>query len=221
MDPTFLYLVGGAGAAAVVWLLLRRQPEPVSNGWTVGPIINGERISSGTPLHPVETPDGPRIDIPYPVESAGSVHYVTRPQPPLAGAKRMRLVVEVKIDPRDRILPCGYPQNTATLTPYLQRRGDNWGASHATYRWVASSAAIPLVAGVHEVVAELDRLWNAIDGPANSQNDPEAFAAALRETDNAGFICGGGDGAGHGVYATGPASIVVRQFDIEDGGAKS
>ncbi len=50
--------------------------------------------------------------------------------------------------------------------------------------------------------------------PSASSN-PEAFRDALPEGDQVGFVLGGGDGYGHGVFATGRARLVVTDFRVE------
>jgi hypothetical protein len=50
---------------------------------------------------------------------------------------------------------------------------------------------------------------------SSARTNPAAFRAALAEADQVGFVLGGGDGYGHGVFATGPARIVVTDFRVE------
>lgn len=38
---------------------------------------------------------------------------------------------------------------------------------------------------------------------------------AMNDAGRIGFVLGGGDGLGHGIYATGPARLVVKSFQIE------
>ena len=40
------------------------------------------------------------------------------------------------------------------------------------------------------------------------------FAEAIANASRIGFVLGGGDGLGHGVYATGPLRIVVTGFEV-------
>ena len=44
--------------------------------------------------------------------------------------------------------------------------------------------------------------------------NPAEFAAALANASRIGFVLGGGDGLGHGVYATGPLRLVVTGFEV-------
>ena len=50
---------------------------------------------------------------------------------------------------------------------------------------------------------------------SSARTNPAGFRAALAEADQVGFVLGGGDGFGHGVYATGPARLVVTEFRVE------
>ena len=45
--------------------------------------------------------------------------------------------------------------------------------------------------------------------------NPAEFAAALDGASRIGFVLGGGDGLGHGVYATGPLRLVVTDFSVK------
>jgi hypothetical protein len=50
---------------------------------------------------------------------------------------------------------------------------------------------------------------------STARTQPEAFREALAKADQVGFVLGGGDGLGHGVYATGPARLIVTSFRVE------
>jgi hypothetical protein len=180
--------------------------------WEIGPIIDGENISLHMPPHPSPHPEGWVIEMPHPTQDAGSVHYVTTRTPPLAGAKR--IVLEFRVE-GGRFVPRNYPDSTASLTLYIERAGMRWTSTYEAFRWYAKFAQVrPLAAGVYRVEAPLDGNWTAALTSSREDN-PEAFDAALRETRRVGFVLGGGDGVGHGVYATGPARIVVLLFRVE------
>ena len=93
------------------------------------------------------------------------------------------------------------------VTLYFQRRGDNWSARgpFETYRWYATFAShMPIEPGEHEIVAPLDANWTAVM-TSSARTAPAAFRDALRHANRVGFVLGGGDGYGHGVFATGRA----------------
>ena len=50
---------------------------------------------------------------------------------------------------------------------------------------------------------------------SSADSNPDAFRDALANADQVGFVLGGGDGYGHGVFATGQARLVVTDFRIE------
>ncbi len=50
---------------------------------------------------------------------------------------------------------------------------------------------------------------------SSARSNPAAFREALADAHQVGFVLGGGDGHGHGVYATGPAQLVVTEFRVE------
>lgn len=192
-----------------------------SSSWEVGPIIDGKTRSVGVPLRPRAHPDGLAIDIPYPTPAAGHVHYVTFNPGPLAG--KSRLVLRYRIEAADgvRIIPSSPPgldeRSPALLTLFFQRCGDDWSAvgRYESYRWWASFATQAwLTPGDGEVVAPLDGPWSAV---MNSTRDTyrKGFDEALANTCRVGFTLGGGDGLGHGVYATGPARFIIREFRVE------
>jgi hypothetical protein len=50
---------------------------------------------------------------------------------------------------------------------------------------------------------------------SNAYSNRYGFSDALANADQVGFVLGGGDGFGHGVYATGPARLIVTDFRVE------
>jgi hypothetical protein len=186
-----------------------------AGAWEIGPIIRGRNYSQGAPLHPTQRRDGGwHIDLPRP---PGSVHYVTTPYGSLAGKSRIVLRYRVVADPGVRISPPSAPTGPSIITLYFQRSGDNWTGRgrYETYRWYATFAShSPIRPGVHEIVAPLDGRWTAVE-TSTARNNPAAFRAAAESADRVGFVLGGGDGYGHGVFATGRARLIVTDFRVE------
>ena len=201
---------GGAGADAAA-----PAPAADASAWEIGPVIRGRNYSQGMPLRPTPRRDGGwHIDLP---QRPGSVHYVTFPHGPLAG--RSRIVVRYRIEaaPGVRIVPRTAPGLPSIITLYFQRGGDNWSGRgrFEAYRWYATFASrSPVTAGEHVLVAPLSGRWTAVER-STAQTDPAAFREALAGSDRVGFVLGGGDGYGHGVYATGRARLVVTEFRVE------
>jgi hypothetical protein len=103
------------------------------------------------------------------------------------------------------------------ITLYFQRAGDNWSGRgrFETYRWYATFATqSPLAPGDHLMIAPLDARWTAVE-TSNAHGSAGAFRAALAAADQVGFVLGGGDGYGHGVFATGRARLIVTDFRVE------
>jgi hypothetical protein len=50
---------------------------------------------------------------------------------------------------------------------------------------------------------------------SSARSNPSGFRDAILNADEVGFVLGGGDGYGHGVYATGRARLVVTEFRVE------
>jgi len=185
--------------------------------WEIGPIINGTNHSKGVALHPTWHPDGWAFAMPQPSVLAGHVGYVTMPSGSLAGKSRIVMRFRLEAEPDVQYLPKCCPQLRASVTAYFQRAGDDWSArgEYETYRWFATFAtAYPLESREYEIVAPLDGNWTATM-TSSAQSNPRAFAEAKANAARVGFTFGGGDGYGHGVYATGPAKFVLTDFRIE------
>jgi len=183
--------------------------------WTIGPIVFGQNYSRGATLHPLPNGQGQwYFDIPqYP----GSAHYVTTHYGSLASKRRIILRYRVESDPDVRISPVTAPDSPSIVTIYFQRRGDNWSGAgpFEGYRWYATFASqMPISPGFHRIIAPLDGNWTAVE-TSSARSNPSAFAAAIADSDEVGFVLGGGTGYGHGIYAVGAARIVIEEFRIE------
>jgi hypothetical protein len=186
-----------------------------SDAWVIGPIIRGRNHSRGMPLNPTPIRRGGfQIELP---RAPGSVHYVTFPHGSLAGKRRIVMRYRVDAAPGVKIVPRTAPDGPSIITLYFQRRGDTWTARgpYETFRWYATFASkMPITPGQHQLVAPLNANWTAIQ-TSSARSQPGAFRDALAEADQVGFVLGGGDGFGHGVFATGPARLTVTDFRVE------
>jgi hypothetical protein len=207
----FLAACGGASEASQ--RAGRNHVEP--SAWTIGPIIRGRNYSQGMPLHPSPHPRGGwYIDLPRPPDS---VHYVTFAHGSLAGKSRIVMRYRIEAAPGVRIAPPSAPAGASMITLYFQRAGDNWSGRRRfeTYRWYATFATqSPLRPGEHVMVAPLDGNWTAVE-TSSARGNPLAFREAVEAADQVGFVLGGGDGFGHGVFATGRARLIVTEFRVE------
>ncbi|MDP8993978.1 MAG: hypothetical protein M3N07_03190 [Pseudomonadota bacterium] len=185
------------------------------NAWVIGPIIRGRNYSEGAPLHPTPRRDGGwHIDLP---QAPGSVHYVTFRHGSLAGKRRIVMRYRLEADPGVRLLAASDGRSPSIITLYFQRAGDNWSGRRRfeTYRWYATFASqTPIRPGEHVIVAPLDANWTAV-GTSSAASNPAAFREAVAEADQVGFVLGGGDGYGHGVFATGRARLIVTDFRVD------
>jgi len=123
----------------------------------------------------------------------------------------------IETAPGVRIEAATAPGTPGMITLYFQRGGDNWSGRRQfeTYRWYATFATqSPIRAGDHVMVAPLNGPWTAVES-SNARTNPAAFREALAGADQVGFVLGGGDGYGHGVYATGRARLIVTEFRVE------
>lgn len=202
---TLVAPVAAAAAAAV----------PGPSAWLIGPIIRGRNYSEGVPLHPSAGPGRAwHIDLP---RAPGSVHYVTFRHGPLTGKRRIVMRYRIEADPGVRILPITAPGSPSMITLYFQRAGDNWSGRRRfeAYRWYATFATqSPIRPGEHRIVAPLAANWTAVQ-TSSARTNPVAFADAIANADQVGFVLGGGDGYGHGVFATGRARLIVTEFRVE------
>jgi hypothetical protein len=182
--------------------------------WTIGPIIRGRNHSRGMPLHPSPRRGGGWfIDLP---QAPGSAHYVTFRHGSLANKRRIRMRYRIEAAPGVRIAPPSAPSGPAVITPYFQRGGDNWTARgrFETYRWYATFATQQMEPGEREIVAPLDANWTAVIS-SSARSNPSGFRDAVANADQVGFVLGGGDGYGHGVFATGRARLTILDFRVE------
>jgi hypothetical protein len=168
--------------------------------------------SEGMPASLSPHADGRFFDFP---QQGASVHYVTQPTASLTGKTRITLAYRIEAAPGVRIVPRSDPESPSMLTLYFQRQGDRWTASTEAYRWFAAfSRHSPITPGDHVITARLDGPWSAALTSTRDSN-PAGFLAALEGAERIGFVLGGGTGLGHGVYATGPARMVIRSFTVE------
>ena len=187
--------------------------QSTASEWEIGPIIDGVSRSVGMP----RGLEGMSFEFPQPDQATGHVHYITFRHGSLSGKSRITLRYRITAADGVRIVPKDYPAQASTLTLYFQRRGDNWGAQGAYqyYRWYASGQTVsPVVAGEYTVTVSLNDVWTPVL-TGNSLDAPAAFASAKNDADRVGFVFGGGDGLGHGVYATGPARFTIVGFEIQ------
>ena len=191
-------------------------PTPTATAaavWEIGPIIDGVNRSVGMPSALQDL----AFDFPQPDQNVGHVHYVTFRHGSLTGKSRITLRYRIDAAPGVQILPKDYPQLTSSITLYFQRRNDNWSAqgNYQYYRWYASAQTIrPLVAGENTITVSLNDVWTPVL-TGNSLVAPDAFASAKADADRVGFVFGGGDGLGHGVYATGPARFTIIGYEVQ------
>jgi hypothetical protein len=191
-------------------------PDPMNPAvWTIGPIIEGNNHSKGMPLQPTARRGGGwYFDFP---RAPGSVHYVTFRHGSLAGKSRIVMRYRVEMAPGVVLSPPSAPTGPSILTLYFQRRGDTWSGRgrYEAYRWYATfSSHMPITAGNHEISAPLNGHWTAVFN-SSARSNPRGFRDAIVDADQVGFVLGGGDGYGHGVFATGRARLIVTDFRIE------
>lgn len=200
---------------AVLTALALAQPAwgmPATN--PLDPAAWSIAFSRGMPPRPAPAPGGWAINFPYPSARAGHVNYVSFRPGPLAGRRAIELRFRIDAAPGTRFVARETPGRPATVSLYLQRRGDRLTARYANYRWYApASTVLTLSPGEHRLVIPIDAGWtNVLGRPATTA--PRAFDAALRDTDRLGLVFGTSSARGHGVYATGPARLTLTGFRI-------
>ena len=187
---------------ALAYLVLRKRKDTArKSGWRI-------EHSPGMPDRPV--PDGDGWGFTFPTDPASHVHYVQYFDPPELGlGKSIRV--------RFRVSGQGFtaqewPDEHATVSLLIQRKGDDWTArgEMAAYRWY-SAQQVKLAEGEHTLVVPLEAsYWGGVYG-----GQPAAlFYEALRHADNIGMVFGSPSGRGHGVYATGPATFTLLSYEV-------
>ena len=217
LRTALLAAFAGLAACGVPSQATAQSGSAASNpgAWVIGPFVRGRNYSKGVPLHPAPRRGGGfQIDLP---RAPGSVHAVTFRHGPLLGKRRIVMRYRIEAARGTRILAASDGRSGAMITLYFQRAGDNWSGRgrFETDRWYATFAThAPLTPGDHVMVAPLDGPWTAIE-TSRATTSPAAFRAALANADQVGFVLGGGDGFGHGIFATGPARLIVTDFRVE------
>lgn len=176
----------------------------------IGPVSGSRNYSVGVPLHPLVHPDGWAFDFPL---DGGNVNYLTV-RGSLAGKSGLILRYRIEAGEGVQIAPKDHSGLPSQLALYFQRCGDTWSGRGAMegYRWYSTKRVMPIAPGEHTLEVSFVDQWGAIE-TSNSKNNPTAFAAALADTCRFGFVMGGGNtGVGHGVYATGPARMIVMDL---------
>lgn len=182
-----------------------------AQNWEIGPIISGTNYSVGMPMSPTQTSDGWTFDFPL---GPGSVHYVTFPFGSLAGKTRVIMDYRIEADPGVQIVPvCCSSSPGIGPTLYFQQQGDDWNTDGGRW-WATFNTKMPIEPGEYELNIPLDGPWTSVL-TMTAQSNPQQFAAAKINAARVGFTLGGGDGYGHGVYATGRARLVVTKFRVE------
>lgn len=152
----------------------------------------------------------------FPAFRSGEVDALTTKVGPLAGARQVTLRYRIDAPRGTRFVAVDMPNEPATVSLYFQREGDNWSGRgrYESHRWyVPARAVIPLTPGNHTVTVRFNERWTNVHGRPN-HDDPQGFAAALRETSRIGIAFGSISRRSHGVYATGPARFTLLGLDI-------
>jgi hypothetical protein len=201
-------------------LLALIPPRP---GWTIGPIVNGENRSPRAYAvpHPeaiiaVEIPHGQLGDGRV-GDRIGELSGLTHIPGTLSGKTRITARFRIEGEEGVTLQPSQPGYDNATATLFFQRAGDNWGAQgkYETYRWFASKhiAYNLAVGGEYEISAPLGGGWTATLA-SSQEGEPVAFQQALANAESVGLVFGGGDGLAHGIFASGPARLVLLDFQI-------
>jgi hypothetical protein len=193
----------------------RATPVPsAASAWEIGPIIGDRNYSVGMPLHP--RPDL-SFDIPYPTAAAGHVHYLTFVHGPLKPTDCLGLRYRLDMAEGVQLVPAKeQPGVPSMLSLYFQRRGDDdmsgQGKAEA-WRWYSPRLDSPITAGEHELKVCLSENWTAVQ-TSSALTNPSGYLDAILNAERVGFVLGGGDGRGHGVYSTGPARFTILGFEV-------
>lgn len=187
------------------------------NAWYIGPKPTPTGGGSvGMPLHPSPHKDGWSFEIPTKGRHA---NYLTFNHGPLTGKTRITMRYRIEAEPGIQIHPHSTgEQNWSQLAPYFQRRDDNWKPDREHYRWYVAEKRrhMPLRPGEYELTVSLDPSADWVAAVKSvSSTSPALYRQAINLGHCVGFVLGGGDGVGHGVYASGPARFVLISYRVE------
>lgn len=182
-------------------------PPVIEQQWQIGPVIDGENYSVGMPLYM----SGNSFSFPL---FPGHINYITKPVNGLAGKSKITIRYRIEASADVKLIPkCCSQLPSIGPTLYFQRRGDDWNKDG--WRWWSTFATkMPIEPGEFEISVSLNDNWTSVE-KMTAKNNPVEFKAAIDNAARVGFTFGGGDGYGHGVYATGPAKFVLEDFIIE------
>ena len=141
--------------------------------------------------------------------------YVTYKYGSLSGKSRIRMRYRIEAaDPMVKFLPKCCPELLGMgPTMYLQDKDDDWEKEGKRW-WATFNSPWPIVPGEFEIIVPLNGKWTSVY-TWSAEDRPAEFADTLLNAERIGFTFGGGDGYGHGTYATGPARMVVTSFVVE------
>lgn len=203
-DLAFLAIVALLIAAAVTWKLglFKRAPWHKHGGWRIHNDARGYKVLR-------RSADKIVIQLP---PKGGKLGYVGKYIPL---KDKRELVIEAEIEGEAFAIPeMGEAPMPATITPLFQRRGDNWSGEGKFdgYRWYAGFASRFLRDAPLTIAAPLEAQarWGGVQ-TFYSDEQPEAFAAALADTALAGAGFGGSaTSTTHGIFGHGVLVLRVR-----------
>lgn len=210
-------VLGAALATATIGPAAPVSAYQSAGTWQIGPIIRMRNHSVGMPLRPTPSGRGWVFDFPYPDAGAGHVHYVTIGRGSFARASGITMRYRVEAAPRVRFVPQEARAEPATVSLFLQRRGDSWSGRgrYEFYRWYAPPSTVRQIApGDYVVNVRFDDPdWVSVNG-RTPDVAPEAFRDALADAGSVGIVFGSAGARGHGVFATGPARFRLVSFEV-------
>lgn len=154
-----------------------------------------------------------RDDIVF-IPSSDGCHYITKPSGALTAASEIRLHYRVEMGPGIEIKPSSDPSFLSVgPTIYFQVCHDDMRTDGNRW-WATFASPMPIVAGDFSIVAPMKAKWTSVI-KMNSLDNAANFQSARANVCRIGFTLGGGTGYGHGVFATGPAKIIITSFTVE------
>jgi hypothetical protein len=190
---------------------------PVSSGWQCRYCTGGSVTGAGVVTLPIGgSCPAPRAgnnpqDPSFNVSACRHVDYVTRGPMPLNGS----ITLDYTVSGNNPVF--GYTTaagNTAGAPPQLTlmiEHANDQTLSNGLWRW-DSNTRIPISLGHQRVTVPLSfSNWAAVAG--SSPGTQAQFNDVLANLGAVGFVLGGGDSAGHGLYLTsGSAVLTVNSF---------
>lgn len=211
MNIIVVVILIAAVAVGVYFFVIKKKGS--SGSTTSGTVLpTGWSItnSKNMPAQMSQYPSGGNYYFDFP--SQDGVHYVVKPAPKLDMGSVVKL--EFNVSGSGTVLPV--QGDTAWVTLFMQRRGDNLSGSgpYQQYRYWGAKARLASGDGSMSCTLTPDQ-WSDVFGSNGMEHQTE-FADCVANAEMIGFTFGdpGAGATGHGAYSNGGNRFTLKSFTI-------